>query len=89
MGTHLIYQQIVRGIKFGEYRCDKAEDLAELAAQQVFVDYGRDVTVEKVGSVITSYVPDGAIVALGMDKWINAVFGCFKMVRLSLCELFS
>ncbi|XP_062521649.1 myosin-VIIa-like [Corticium candelabrum] len=79
VGTHLIYQQIVRGIKFGEYRCDKAEDLAELAAQQVFVDYGRDVTVEKVGSVITSYVPDGAIVALGMDKWINAVFGCFKM----------
>uniref|UniRef100_A0A672LNV3 Myosin VIIA n=1 Tax=Sinocyclocheilus grahami TaxID=75366 RepID=A0A672LNV3_SINGR len=43
IATNLIYQQIVRGVKFGEYRCDREEDLAELASQQYYVDYGSEI----------------------------------------------
>ena len=36
--------QIVRGIKFGEYRCDRKEDLAALVAQQYYIEHGHDLS---------------------------------------------
>lgn len=38
VATNLIYQQVIRGVKFGEYKCEKEEDLAMLSAQQFYVD---------------------------------------------------
>ncbi|KAI2653336.1 Unconventional myosin-VIIa [Labeo rohita] len=61
VATNLIYQQIVRGVKFGEYRCDRKEDLAELASQQYYVDYGSEILVERLLSLIPSYIPDREI----------------------------
>uniref|UniRef100_A0AAQ4PD22 Myosin VIIAa n=1 Tax=Gasterosteus aculeatus aculeatus TaxID=481459 RepID=A0AAQ4PD22_GASAC len=47
VATSLIYQQTVRGVKFGEYRCDR-DDLAELASQQYYVDYGSEILLERL-----------------------------------------
>uniref|UniRef100_A0A8C2EU35 Myosin VIIAa n=1 Tax=Cyprinus carpio TaxID=7962 RepID=A0A8C2EU35_CYPCA len=78
VATNLIYQQIVRGVKFGEYRCDR-EDLAELASQQYYVDYGSEILVERLLSLIPSYIPDREISsAKTMEKWAQFIMAAHK-----------
>uniref|UniRef100_A0A672S5Q9 Myosin VIIA n=1 Tax=Sinocyclocheilus grahami TaxID=75366 RepID=A0A672S5Q9_SINGR len=73
VATNLIYQQIVRGVKFGEYRCDR-EDLAELASQQYYVDYGSEVLPARLLSLIPSYIPDREITpSKTVGKWAQMI----------------
>ncbi|XP_038549606.1 myosin VIIAa isoform X1 [Micropterus salmoides] len=78
VATNLIYQQTVRGIKFGEYRCDR-DDLAELASQQYYVDYGSDILLERLLSLIPSYVPDREIsTSRTVEKWAHLIMAAHK-----------
>ncbi|XP_028818751.1 myosin VIIAa isoform X2 [Denticeps clupeoides] len=78
VATNLIYQQIVRGVKFGEYRCDR-DDLAELASQQYYVDYGSEILVERLFSLIPSYIPDREIsTAKTVEKWVQFIMAAHK-----------
>ncbi|NXR01476.1 MYO7A protein, partial [Sagittarius serpentarius] len=79
VATSLIYQQIVRGVKFGEYRCDKEEDLAELASQQYYVDYGSEMVLERLLNLIPSYIPDREITASKtVEKWAQLIIAAHK-----------
>ncbi|KAM4590631.1 myosin VIIAa isoform 1-T1 [Fundulus diaphanus] len=78
VATNLIYQQIVRGVKFGEYRCDR-DDLAELASQQYYVDYGSEILLERLLSLIPSYVPDREIsTSKTVEKWAHFIMAAHK-----------
>ncbi|KAL0994634.1 hypothetical protein UPYG_G00125160 [Umbra pygmaea] len=78
VATNLIYQQTVRGVKFGEYRCDR-EDLAELAAQQYYIDYGVDVVQERLFKLIPSYIPDREISSTKTsEKWVQLITSAHK-----------
>uniref|UniRef100_A0A8C2BDK5 Myosin VIIAb n=1 Tax=Cyprinus carpio TaxID=7962 RepID=A0A8C2BDK5_CYPCA len=73
VATNLIYQQIVRGVKFGEYRCDREEDLAELASQQYYVDYGSEVLPDPIlcyyeTNILMIASPQGIYTQKGLDS---------------------
>eukprot|EP00039_Didymoeca_costata_P032095 m.36807 g.36807 ORF g.36807 m.36807 type:complete len:2189 (+) comp9188_c0_seq1:109-6675(+) len=73
VGNNLIYQQVVRGIKFGEYRCEKEDELAEIAAKQYYVDHGPDMDTERLIRLIPSYIPDIALQSKPAEKWAPKV----------------
>ncbi|XP_034557691.1 myosin VIIAa [Notolabrus celidotus] len=78
VATNLIYQQTVRGVKFGEYRCDR-DDLAELASQQYYVDYGSEILQERLLSLIPSYIPDREIsTSRTVEKWAHFIMAAHK-----------
>ena len=87
VSTNLIYQQVIRGIKYGEYRCDKEEDLVLLAAQQFFVDQnGPNLDIDKLESALQNYLPDFELTKKGkstLEKWIQAVMHVFRKKLMS------
>lgn len=73
---------MVRGVKFGEYRCEKEEDLAMIAAQQYYIEYGSDVSVERLLALLPNYIPDYCLSTAdkAIDRWAQLTVQALKKV---------
>uniref|UniRef100_A0AAR2IPA7 Myosin VIIBa n=1 Tax=Pygocentrus nattereri TaxID=42514 RepID=A0AAR2IPA7_PYGNA len=72
VSTDLIYRQVIRGLKYGEYQCER-EDVAELAAKHFFVQYGSDSSMENTESVVQDCVNSTLLESKSEAKWIQMV----------------
>ncbi|CAI4233127.1 unnamed protein product [Auanema sp. JU1783] len=79
VATNLIYQQVIRGIKYGEYRCEKEDDLATLAAQQYFIDEGA-LDVNRLESQLHNYLPDVELNGKEMarERWTQLIMHQYR-----------
>lgn len=57
VATNLIYHQIVRGVKHGEYRCTEEGDVAVLIAIQYYVENGTQMNKNVLHTRIGEYMP--------------------------------
>ncbi|XP_046402414.1 myosin-VIIa-like isoform X2 [Ischnura elegans] len=81
VATELIYQQVIRGVKHGEYRCGKEDDTAMIAAQQYYVEHGTNLIPELLKGLLPSYIPDFYLVGSGnktLEWWAELTTFSYK-----------
>uniref|UniRef100_A0AAZ3PKH8 Uncharacterized protein n=1 Tax=Oncorhynchus tshawytscha TaxID=74940 RepID=A0AAZ3PKH8_ONCTS len=73
VSTDLIYRQIIRGLRFGEYKCDKDDDIVQLSAKHFYVQYGSDCSLDNAKTVVQDCINSSLLEAKTQDKWLQMV----------------
>ena len=62
----------------------KDADLAGIAAQQYYVDYGADMVYDRLINLIPTYIPDSSMTgSKTLERWANMVLHELKNVSTS------
>ncbi|KAM4604686.1 unconventional myosin-VIIa-like [Polymixia lowei] len=73
VSTDLIYKQVIRGLKSGEYTCDKEDEYVELAANHYHVRFRSTNTTENTQKVVDECINTSLIEARSQAKWVQLI----------------
>ncbi|XP_059806638.1 unconventional myosin-VIIa-like isoform X1 [Hypanus sabinus] len=76
--TDLIYQQILRGIRFGEYLFEKEEELVEIAAKYYYTRFGVDTEAEKGLEVVRTCISTKLLRSRPPEEWSQQITASVK-----------
>ena len=63
-------------------RCEKEEDLAMIAAQQYYIEYGTDINGERLYGLLPNYIPDYCLQTdNSLDTWNGLILQAYKKVK--------
>uniref|UniRef100_A0A8K9XD71 Myosin VIIBa n=1 Tax=Oncorhynchus mykiss TaxID=8022 RepID=A0A8K9XD71_ONCMY len=66
VSTDLIYRQIIRGLRFGEYKF-------QLSAKHFYVQHGSDCSLDNAKTVVQDCINASLLEAKTQDKWLQMV----------------
>lgn len=80
VATNLIYEQVIRGVKFGEYRCDNDQGLAQIIAHQYYVKNGDKLDAKALMESVKANVPDHYLnnSERSLERWSADIGNAFK-----------
>ncbi|XP_047446348.1 unconventional myosin-VIIa-like isoform X2 [Mugil cephalus] len=73
VSTDLIYMQVIKGIKYGEYTSDKEDEYVQLAAKHYYIQFGLAYNRDNVRKVVEECITTELIENKSMSKWIQLI----------------
>uniref|UniRef100_A0A3B4TMB3 Unconventional myosin-VIIa-like n=1 Tax=Seriola dumerili TaxID=41447 RepID=A0A3B4TMB3_SERDU len=73
ISTDLIYRQVMKGIKSGEYTSDKEDEYVQLATRHYYIRFGSAYNKENVQRVVEECITTQLIESKSMTKWIQLI----------------
>uniref|UniRef100_A0A8C2WIU9 Myosin VIIBb n=1 Tax=Cyclopterus lumpus TaxID=8103 RepID=A0A8C2WIU9_CYCLU len=73
ISTDLIYKQVIKGIKTGEYSSEKEDLYVQLAAQHYYIQFGSAYNKDNVHKVVEECIATTLIEHKSMTKWVQLI----------------
>ncbi|KAI8509954.1 hypothetical protein Bbelb_123820 [Branchiostoma belcheri] len=74
----LVFQQVVGGIRFEEYKCETDEDYADLVSKSYYIDRGKPASVESIKNTLHFYLPEDKFKSSKEDYWAQLIYDTFQ-----------